>query len=174
MLGPMRRAAPLLAWLTLAGCANPAQPQRPAAPPVATAAPPAPRPPTVLPGPPPLPPETPPASLGLDLAALPDCRTILVGECRVTGTYSLATYMGMRSVLDVWPALILADGDTLMLDSIWFRDRRPAQATLDRFEGKLVEVVGELHMQPPKEPGRNMIAPCLSPIHSLRVVGDAP
>lgn len=93
----------------------------------------------------------------------------------MTGTYSLATYMGMRSVLDVWPALILADGEVVMLDSIWFRDRRPAQATLDRLEGKLVEVIGELHMQPPKREGvRNMSAPCISPIHAIRVLGDAP
>jgi hypothetical protein len=125
--------------------------------------------------PPTTPPETPPASLGLDLAALPRCDAIQAGVCRVIGTYALSSYMGMRSVLDVWPTLILPDGDTLMLESIWFKDRRPTQDIIDRLEGKLVEVIGDLHAMPPKNEGtRNLMAPCLSPIHAIRVLGDAP
>lgn len=126
---------------------------------------------------PPIPPETPPPALGLP-ADLPRCdaEPIQYGVCKVTGTYALGTFTGMRGgVWDVWPTLILDDGTTWMLDSIWFRDRRPSLATIERFEGKLVEIVGQLLPMPPRDGGgRNMSVTTLSPIHAIRVLGDAP
>lgn len=93
--------------------------------------------------------------------------------CAVTGTYTIKTFHGKKGdVLDDWPVLVLADGSEVMIESIWDRDKKPDPATLQGLQGKRVEATGTLHASPPREQPANFGFPCLSPVHSLRVVPD--
>lgn len=93
--------------------------------------------------------------------------------CAVTGTYTIKTFHGKKGgVLDDWPVLVLADGSEVMIESIWDSGKKPDSTTRQGLQGKRVEAVGMLHSSPPRESPENFGFPCLSPVHSLRVVPD--
>ena len=97
------------------------------------------------------------------------------GLCRAVGTYALRTFTakGGGVVLDVWPVVILADGQAVLLESLWHEETRPTPEQIADLEGERVEVVGVLQPEPPKRPelgAQNFSMPCLSPIHAIRVL----
>ncbi|MCY0987588.1 hypothetical protein OV203_10665 [Nannocystis sp. ILAH1] len=110
----------------------------------------------------------------------PPCEAVLRaahdgGLCRAVGTYALRTFTakGGGAVLDVWPVVILADGQAVLLESLWHEETRPTPQQIADLEGERVEVVGVLQPEPPKRPelgAQNFMMPCLSPIHSIRVL----
>ncbi|PCC73557.1 hypothetical protein SAMN02745121_08463 [Nannocystis exedens] len=99
--------------------------------------------------------------------------------CRAVGTYALRTFTvkGGQAVLDVWPVVLLPDGQAVLLESLWHEETRPTAETIADLEGESVEVVGVLRREPPKRPelgAQNLSMPCLSPIHSIHVVPAPP
>ncbi|MCY1008624.1 hypothetical protein OV079_24285 [Nannocystis pusilla] len=97
------------------------------------------------------------------------------GLCRAVGTYALRTFTakGGQVVLDVWPVVILPDGQAVLLESLWHKETRPTPQQIADLEGERVEVVGVLQPEPPKRPelgAQNFSMPCLSPIHAIRVL----
>ncbi len=79
--------------------------------------------------------------------------------------------------MTTWPILILDDGCTLMLESIWLPETALPDEVIAALEGRRVEVAGLLHRQPPQQTGygENYAQfPTLAPVTALRPVAATP
>lgn len=107
---------------------------------------------------------------------LEDASDTLMQPCRVIGVYTLDVFLDAGgSVFDVWPVIHLETGGKVLLESIWFPEKKHDSATVDRYAGRRVEVFGVPHRVPPLPPDREGLnnyaaLPCLSPVLALRVL----
>lgn len=79
--------------------------------------------------------------------------------------------------MTTWPVLILDDGCTLMLESLWLPETALPDEVVGALEGQRVEVAGQLHVQPPLKPGyaeNYAHFPTLAPVAALRPVATTP
>jgi hypothetical protein len=96
----------------------------------------------------------------------------------VVGVYTLDVFRGAGgSIFDVWPVVHLEAGGEVLIESLWFPEKKHDSATVDRYAGRRVEVFGVPHTAPPLPPGREGLSnyvglPCLSPVLALRVLED--
>jgi hypothetical protein len=96
--------------------------------------------------------------------------------CRLVGIYALELFTtpGGR-VTNVWPVLLLPDGDFVLLENPWHPEARPDPAVITRHEGERVEVIGVLRAQPPLPDELrkvNLEIACMTPIQAMTVLGD--
>jgi hypothetical protein len=91
----------------------------------------------------------------------------------LTGTYSLVPIRNTRgTLLAAWPALVLADGTTVLLGSIW-EERRDGRSPEERPEyvARPIRATGTLLASPPAEEGsQNLAMPTLHPVTELRLI----
>ncbi len=100
------------------------------------------------------------------------------GACRTAGVLARRPFndKGGR-LLTTWPVLILDDGCTLMLESLWLPETALPDEVIGALEGQRIEVAGVLHVQPPLKPGyaeNYMHFPTLAPVAALRPVAPTP
>jgi hypothetical protein len=94
--------------------------------------------------------------------------------CRAVGVLVLNNFTGKRDfVIDAWPVVVVADQRWLMIESIWLPDTRLAAGTIRDLEGRLVEVAGVLHDQPPGSKQNWQHMPTLAPVTAIRAI-DSP
>ncbi|MCB9703288.1 MAG: hypothetical protein H6711_15440 [Myxococcales bacterium] len=96
--------------------------------------------------------------------------------CRLIGVYALNTYPNKDGgVRDAWPTVFREGVGWVMLESIWYPEKRPSAETSARYEGKWVEVYGVPHPVPPAAGSENYrYAPCISPVYEIRVLDGEP
>ena len=91
-------------------------------------------------------------------------------KCRVIGTYQLKEfYTKKKTLMASWPVLVLGDGTSVMLASIWDKSSKHDEPTIQAHSGKRVAVTGMLHAEPPGAIA-NIMIPCISPIDSLEIL----
>ena len=110
--------------------------------------------------------------------AMPTCKTAEDLEsaydttCDVVGTYQLKEfYTKKKTLMASWPILVLSDGTSVMLESIWDKGSRHDEPTIQAHVGKKVTVRGMLHAEPPGAIA-NIAIPCVSPIDSMTLVSQ--
>lgn len=95
--------------------------------------------------------------------------------CRLIGVYALRVYSSKAEVGDAWPTVFREGVGWVMLESIWYPEKRPSAETSARYEGKWVEVYGVPHPVPPAAGSENYrYAPCISPVYEIRVLDGEP
>jgi len=96
--------------------------------------------------------------------------------CRLIGVYALNIHTNkFGEIQDAWPAVFREGVGWVMLESVWYPEKRPSSQTSARHEGKVVEVYGIPHHSAPSLGPENYVhSPCIAPVHEIRVLDDAP
>lgn len=117
--------------------------------------------------------ESPTPSLSGRCTTEAEVRAKLGATCTVVGTYELREIASKKGEhWRNWPVVTLDGGGFVALESVWFDDKLPAPAEIERWRGKTVAVTGTLLGEPPLPPKQkvNMSMLTLAPVESIEAV----
>lgn len=92
---------------------------------------------------------------------------------RVVGTYRVVPIhsKGGRDLIARWPAVVLADGTEVLLESFWNHVDGRSPREREELVGRRVAARGVLRREPPRQEGmQNLLAPTLAPVDHVRPV----